>query len=96
MTMINNLKALLNTTDETILNILIEQATQEVINYCNVEALPTGLSPVVEEIVMIKWNKRHAQGLSSQSANGVSESYLDGLPKSTIQQLNRYRRLKVI
>lgn len=39
--------------------------------------LPDTLLSYVEDAVMQAWNKRGAEGLNSQSAAGVSETYLD-------------------
>lgn len=41
------------------------------------ELLPDALLSFVEEAVLQAWTKRGAEGLNSQSAVGVSETYLD-------------------
>lgn len=97
--MIENIKLMLGDAAPNFSDALIalryKQAVFEVETYCKRE-LDLELEGVAEEIAVIKLNRTNTEGLSSQSANGVSESYIDGYPKSIMQILNakRDRRVK--
>lgn len=93
---LTDLKLLLNTTDEARLTLYVEQAEQEVLDYCHIDTLDEDIIPLVEKMVVFKWNQRNSAGLSSVSANGVSESYLTDYPASIKNSLNCRRKLKVI
>nr|DAR99050.1 MAG TPA: PORTAL PROTEIN, 15 PROTEIN, HEAD PROTEIN, VIRAL INFECTION, TAILED.2A [Caudoviricetes sp.] len=41
-------------------------------------------------------NRINAEGLSSQSYSGNSESYIDGYPADILAALNRKRKIKVV
>lgn len=83
-----------NYADEQI-NLFIKQATAEVKAYCNRE-IDEELEAAVEKIAIIKLNRLHSEGLSSQSYSGISESYIDGYPADVLAVLNRKRKIKVI
>lgn len=97
--MINNIKIRLgdaasNYSDELI-NLLIEDARNEVSSYCNRE-IDKELESVVEKIVVIKLNRVNSEGLASQSYSGTSESYIDGYPADILAVLDRKRKIKVV
>lgn len=48
---------------------------------------------IVKDIVVIKCNRMGSEGLSSQSASGVSESYIEGLPKDIKKKILSLRKL---
>jgi hypothetical protein len=50
---------------------------------------------IAEEIAVIKLNRTNTEGLSSQSANGQSESYIDGYPEHIKLALDAKRERKV-
>lgn len=82
---------------DELLNELIEDSIQDVkdfINYSDDEDIPTGCISIVKELVIIKCNRLGAEGLSSQSASGVSENYSDDIPKVLKKKLYRYRKLR--
>lgn len=94
--MLEKLKILLDIKDNSkdiILNLLIEDATQEVLDYTHQATLPAGLESAVRDIVIINYNRRGTEGLISESFSGVSQSYLDDLPKPLQKKLRSYRRL---
>lgn len=94
--MLEKIKILLGITDntkDTLLNLLIEDATQYVKDYTHQEILPTGLDSAIRDIVVLNYNRRGTEGLQSESFSGVSQSYLDNLPKPLLKKLKNYRRL---
>ena len=77
------------------IGLCLKMALTEVQAYCNRE-LDLELEIVAQRIAIIKLNKLNAEGLSSQSYSGVSESYIDGYPADIMAVLKRKRRMKVI
>lgn len=87
------IKTMTGKTDkDELFNTLILITVEEVKSYCNITEVPGTL---VAQLVVIKYNRLGAEGLSAQSFSGVSESYSDYSP-DIIKQLNKYRRLKVM
>lgn len=77
------------------INLVIRQATAEVVAYCN-RALDDELEMIAERIAIIKLNRMNTEGLASQSYSGVSESYIDGYPADILAVLKRKRKIKVM
>lgn len=77
------------------ISLCLKMALSEVQAYCNRE-LDLELEIVAQRIAIIKLNKLNAEGLSSQSYSGVSESYIDGYPADIMAVLKRKRRMKVL
>lgn len=48
---------------------------------------------VVMDLVVIMYNRRGTEGVSNQSANGMSESYINDIPRDIKKQLYSHRRL---
>ena len=63
----------------------VETYTQREIDY--------SLTLLAERIVVIMLNKINSEGISSESFNGISVSYIDGLPDDIIQALNKKRKV---
>lgn len=82
---------------DELLKDLIKDSIQDVkdfINCSDEEELPSGCISIVKELVIIKCNRLGTEGLSSQSASGVSENYSDDIPKPLKKKLYRYRKLR--
>lgn len=77
------------------ISLCLKMALSEVQAYCNRE-LDLDLEIMAQRIAIIKLNKLNAEGLSSQSYSGVSESYIDGYPADIMAVLKRKRRMKVL
>lgn len=77
------------------ISLCLKMALSEVQAYCNRE-LDLELEIVAQRIAIIKLNKLNAEGLSSQSYSGVSESYIDGYPADIMAVLRRKRKVKII
>ena len=97
--MLDEIKTLLGDTaanySDAQISLCLKMALSEVQAYCNRE-LDLELEIVAQRIAIIKLNKLNAEGLSSQSYSGVSESYIDGYPADIMAVLKRKRRMKVL
>ena len=79
---------------DALIALRLKQARFEVETYCKRE-LDLELEMAAEEIAVIKLNRTNTEGLSSQSANGVSENYIDGYPAHIKALLDSKRERKV-
>ena len=96
--MIENIKLMLGDAapnfSDALITLRYKQAKFEVETYTKKE-LDLELEMIAEEITVIKLNRTNTEGLSSQSANGVSESYIDGYPAHIKAALDAKRDRKV-
>lgn len=63
----------------------VETYTQREIDY--------SLTLLAERITIILLNRMNSEGISSESFNGTSVSYIDGLPDDIVQALNKKRKV---
>jgi len=81
---------------DDLLKDFIQDSFNDVSEYINLEdglEMPIGCISIVKDLVVIKVNKIGSEGISSESYEGVSHSYIDGIPKEIKARLRRYRRL---
>lgn len=81
---------------DDLLKDFIQDSFSDVSEYINLEdglEMPIGCISIVKDLVVIKVNKIGSEGISSESYEGVSHSYIDGIPKEIKARLRRYRRL---
>lgn len=84
-----------NLTTELLTDIVQDTIT-DVVEYINLEEgtdIPTSCVSIVKDIVIVKCNKLGSEGLSSESYSGVSQSYIEDIPKDIIRKLKRHRKL---
>ena len=84
-----------NLTTELLTDIVQDTIT-DVVEYINSEEgtdVPTSCVSIVKDIVIVKCNKLGTEGLSSESYSGVSQSYIEDIPKDILRKLKRYRKL---
>ena len=66
-------------------NDYVETYTQRELDY--------SLTLLAERITIILLNRMNSEGISSESFNGTSVSYIDGLPDDIIKALNKKRKV---
>ncbi|KIL09248.1 hypothetical protein SR42_09795 [Clostridium botulinum] len=82
--------------DEFLLADIVQDTVIEISDYINIkegEELPLGCTSIIKDIVVIKVNKLGSEGVSSESYSGVSQSYIEDIPKDILRKLKRYRKL---
>lgn len=82
--------------DRALLLDIIEDSIADVKEYINLseeDVLPSKAISIVKEIAIIRANKLGSEGLSSESYSGVSQSFIDGLPKDVAKKIRRLRKL---
>lgn len=94
MTDIEKIKTLTGETDETLLELLLEDAKAFVLSYTNRTVMLPALEKPVRDLAVIALNRMGTEGESSR--NGAGESYnFDNAPKQIYDILNRYRLARV-
>lgn len=86
----------LSNLSDDLLKDFIQDSFNDVSEYINLEdglEMPMVCISIVKDLVVIKVNKIGSEGISSESYEGVSHSYIDGIPKEIKARLRRYRRL---
>lgn len=94
MTDIERLKKLTGETDEELLGLLLEEATNFVLSYTNRTRVTTGLEKSVRDLAIIALNRIGTEGESGRSEGGESYSF-DNAPKQIYDVLNQYRLVRV-
>lgn len=97
--MLNKIKIALpmsieDTSKDDLLNLMVEDVQEFILNYCNIKELPGKAESLIRRIVVIRYNIMGSEGLQSESYSGVSQSFIDGLPKDIKQELGAIRKVK--
>lgn len=96
--MLENLKLLLgNDVEEALLELLIAQAQDFLLLFCNLSDYDDKYDGLIVRMVVEDYNKMGSEGVKSRSFNGLSETYSDQ-PYSPLimKQLSGFKRIRVI
>ena len=74
------------------IGLMAKLALQYVEDYTGRDA-DYSLTLLAERIAVVMLNKINSEGISSESFNGTSVSYIDGLPDDIIKALNKKRKV---
>ncbi len=93
--MLETMKLLLglDASKDTLLQVLLNQAQDEAIDYTNNENVG---SSVIIQMAIYKYNRLGTEGLNSENYSGLSFNYMDDYPEPIVRQLKRYKRLGVV
>lgn len=97
MEQLNKLKTRLDIKDnnqDTLLTQILEDAENEIIDYCNRDILPLRAEGLQRELAITYYNRMGSEGESSRSEGGISVSYSTEIPDNIKSRLNSFRRLK--
>lgn len=94
--MINKLKLLYPSLDDGVLALVLEQAQDFVLDYCNIEEIPNSLNSVLLDMCKQDINKLNAEGFNSESAGGSSISYETDYSQSVYKRLKKHKRVKCL
>lgn len=81
---------------DDLLNILLEDAAREILDYCNRDILLSKMVSLQRELAIIYYNRLGSEGEASRSEGGVSVSYIVDIPGNIKSRLNAFRRLKLV
>lgn len=93
---LNKIKILLSiqeadTKQDQVILLLLEQAEDIILNYCNKTALPASLNQTKIRIALALYNQRGLEGLTGESFGGVSTTPADILSPDIKETLKRHR-----
>ena len=94
MTELEKLKIRLNITDDIhddLLNLLIEDAKNEILDYTNRIEINDNMNGLVRELAIIYYNRQQDEGIASRSEGRVRVSYTTEKKKKKKNRLNAYR-----
>lgn len=79
-----------------IINLVIEHAESYVLDYCNIDEIPTALESVVLDMCKQDINKLRAEGISSESAGGSSLSYETDYTENIYRRLKKHKKIQLV
>lgn len=94
MTQLDRFKAIVgidSSEQDGLIAVLLADAADAVCDYIGRESVPERLASVQVQLAVIAYNKRGAEGESSRSEGGISQSF-DGLPPELLARLKNYPR----
>lgn len=80
--------------EDNLLNILLEDAEGEILDYTNRTILPDKAQALQRELAITYYNRMGSEGEASRSEGGVSVSYSIEIPENIKKRLNSLRLLK--
>ena len=95
--MLQKIKLLLgiaDTSKDDVLNLLIDLAKNQVIDYTHKPHCLPLLEGTVCDMVVYNYNRMGTEGLSSEGYSGVSFSYSTDYPESILRSLRAHRKLR--
>ena len=98
MTLLDKVKIMLGITStdkDGLLLLLIEQATEEAVQYTHNESVET-LSAVIVRMVVYNYNRLGTEGVDSEGYSGVSFNYSADYPEAIMRTLRAKRKVQVI
>lgn len=95
MTQLERFKLLTGEPDEALCELLLSDAEDAVCDYIGRDTVPDRLVSVQVQLAVIAYNKRGAEGESSRSEGGISQSF-DALPPDMLKRLRNYPRKAVV
>lgn len=94
--MLEKLKILYPAIPDDLLMLMLENAEFFICDYCNLAEYTSSLDSVLFRMVQEDLTKVDAQGMSSESAGGVSISYTSDYSPSIYKSLNRHKKIKLL
>lgn len=94
--MLEKLKILYPAIPDELLALLLENAENFICDYCNLDEYSNALDSTLFKMVQEDLTKVDAQGMSSESAGGVSVSYTTDYSQSIYKSLNRHKKIKLL
>lgn len=94
MTDVEKLEILTGETDDELLELLLDEATDFVLSYTNRTYIISALKKPARDLAVIALNRLGTEGESGRSEAGESYSF-DNTPKHIYDILNRYRIARV-
>lgn len=89
--MLEEIKLLTSNYNDELITLLIDKTKKEIETYCGIAYAET-MDNLIVDLVVFKINTLNTQGISGQSYNGISESYLIDYPPYILRQLDTFKK----
>lgn len=90
------LKLLYPSVDDSVIALVIAQAQSYILDYCNLEEIPSLLESVLFDMCKQDLNRLRAEGISSESAGGSTLSYEQDYTQNVYRRLKKHKRIKTV
>ena len=90
------LKLLYPSIDDSVIALVIAQAQSYILDYCNLEEIPSLLESVLFDMCKQDLNKLRAEGISSESAGGSTLSYEQDYTQNVYKRLKKHKRIRTV
>lgn len=94
--MLDDLIRLLPNAEEDVLDVLLRQCEADFKAICGRDDVPEAAQSAVVQMAVCRYNALGAEGLSSQSYSGMSESYMADWPEPLKRAVYRFRRVRLL
>lgn len=96
MTNLEMIKALTGCSDDALLAVLMQEATDRILGMTGRTTLIHQLEPAMRALTVCYYNRMGSEGMVSRSDSeiGISSTFVD-IPADVQQQINRYRLARV-
>lgn len=91
MTLLEEIKILTSEANEQLLQILIDKVKLELETLLS-RPYEDKWDNVCSDMVIVKYNRRHNEGISSVSVSDMSENYSDTYPTYILNQLSKFKK----
>lgn len=85
------LTGIADNSEDSLIKVLLADAAEAICDYIGRDSVPERLVSVQVQLAVMAYNKRGAEGESSRSEGGISQSF-DGLPPELLRRLKNYPR----
>ena len=90
------LKLLYPSVDDSVIALVIPQAQSYILDYCNLEEIPSLHESVLFDMCKQDLNRLRAEGISSESAGGSTLSYEQDYTQNVYRRLKKHKRIKTV
>ena len=87
------IKIMLELTDSS-KDLLLEMMVEDVTEYLEDLGIKKPKESLIRRLVVLRFNALGSEGLSSESYNGISQNFLDDLPKDIKREINSLKVVK--
>lgn len=82
-----------DTSKDDILELLISNAKAYTVSFCGYSEYNSQFDVIVMKMVVEDYNRLGSEGMSSQSFNGISESYNDDYSTGILNYLKKFKKV---
>ena len=93
---LDDLKALLPNADAAVLDVLLRQCEADFKAICGRDDVPEAARSTLTQMAVCRYNALGAEGLTSQSYSGMSESYMADYAEPLKRAIYRFRRVTLL